>query len=574
MVISMAAVMAVAGVESTLIAGEAEKAAPDVSVLCLDATQAKGGGKVNTDRGNPAVFFPSALPENSKILWMLDTPLPPGLWQVDVEFYRGGETLAVNQMLSFEGAGAVSLGKIDLYYANAPKGSSTQNFGFYSVKPMTTLVLVKTSQRNQDTVAISSIKITPGDAGALEKRLFSFQLPVSGEQVSMPVPLPSGIYVISSAKPVALRWTLPDGRTFATPKSGETRVYLNQNANPAVISGGPVNNIMLAHYPAQDAADMTSAGNAPLATLTDPAKIEERTLTLVGYRGNEQPKLDILPCGKTVALVTSWDDGKLSDIELIECLKKYGVRGTIFMNRESKTIGMLRDFESKGMEIGSHGWHHPAFYNSSPKRCLDEAVGMRRFLEKELGHPVISFAYPFNYQAAYDADGDYVLRSLRQAGYWSGRATTTGNNRIDSIPEPLALRPNFHFKVGADRVKEKLNVMLKTPGSIVYLWGHSNELSGDGMKTLEAVLATVANRPELWYTTQGDLMVWKFMRENLRIEPVSSNTGDKSFTLKMPWLHPYLNHIPLSLKLPDGVTAVLWQGQQLPVVNRSIQLKW
>jgi len=42
------------------------------------------------------------------------------------------------------------------------------------------------------------------------------------------------------------------------------------------------------------------------------------------------------------------------------------------------------------------------------------------------------------------------------------------------------------------------------------------------MKKLEAVLEAVAHRTDVWYTTLGDLMVWKFMREKLQIELASS----------------------------------------------------
>jgi hypothetical protein len=199
---------------------------------------------------------------------------------------------------------------------------------------------------------------------------------------------------------------------------------------------------------------------------------------------------------------------------------------------------------------------------------------MRRYLEKNLGHPVISFAYPFVYQPAYDPGGDYVLRSLRQAGYWSGRTTTTGDNRIDSILNPLAMRPNFHFKVGAAKTKAKLEELIKKPGSILYIWGHSYELAGDGAKILEEVLASVANRPEVWYATLGELMTWQFTRNHLQIEQTSSAGSGKSFTLKMPWLHPWLRKVPVSLTIPHGVTQVLWQGRKISVADHQVQLPW
>jgi peptidoglycan/xylan/chitin deacetylase (PgdA/CDA1 family) len=551
-----------------------QELAASTKAILLDATQAKGGEFIQTDRETAAVLFPATAPVNDKITWAIDGSLPVGLWQVDLDFYQPESSFSPNQILRFEGGDGEKLATLDLYYSGFTKGTYTRSIGFYSSRSVSAIALVKNAQRNVNTVAVRSIRILPATYASLEKLQSVFQLPVSGQQVALPFPLQSGVYVVNSAKPIALNWISPEGNAFATPLNSEVRVFIDQSIQPSVISGEPVAFIQLTHYPTSISPDMTSAGNFPLTGVVDSTKNETRTLKLIGYRGSEMPKVDLFPSGKSMAVVTSWDDGQAMDVQVMECLSKYGMKGTFYMNRGSAMNTRLDELEAKGMEIGSHSWSHPPFYNSSPDRCLAEAVEMRRYLEKILGHPVISFSYPFVYQPAYDAGGDYVLRSLRQAGYWSGRTTTTGDNRIDSIPEPLAMRPNFHFKVGAAKTKEKLDELLQKPGSILYLWGHSYELAGDGTKILEEVLASLANHPEVWYATLGELMTWQFTRNHLQIEQASTKGGGKSFTLKMPWLHPWLQKLPLSLTVPDGVTEVLWQGKPIPVVNRRVQLVW
>jgi peptidoglycan/xylan/chitin deacetylase (PgdA/CDA1 family) len=543
--------------------------------IMLDATQAKGGEFIRTDRGTTAVLFPATAPINDKIIWAIDGSLPVGLWQVDIDFYQPESSFSPKQLLCFEAADGEKLAALDLFEVTGfTKGTYTRSIGFYNSKPVSAIALVKNAQRNINTVAIRSIQILPATSASLKKLQAVFQLPVTGQQVMTPFSLQSGVYVASSAQPVALNWISPEGNAFATPLNSEVRVFIDQGTQASVISGEPVAFIQLTHYPTAVCPDMTSAGNLPLMVVSDSTKIETRTLKLIGYRGSETPKVDLFPSGKSMAVVTSWDDGQAMDVQVMECLSKYGMKGTFYMNRGSAMNTRLDELEAKGMEIGSHSWSHPPFYNSSPDRCLAEAVEMRRYLEKILGHPVISFAYPYVYRPAYDAGGDYVLRSLHQAGYWSGRTTATGDNRIDSIPEPLAMRPNFHFNVGAAKTKEKLDELLQNPGSILYLWGHSFELAGDGTKILEEVLASVANHPEVWYATLGELMIWQFTRNHLQIEQASTKGIGKSFTLKMPWLHPWLRKVPLSLTVPDGVTEVLWQGKQIPVVNRRVQLVW
>ena len=548
---------------------------PQPKEIVLDALQAKGGSIIKTDQGSNAVLFPAANPIGDKITWTIPGSLPSGLWQIDIDFYQPDGVFSPNQILFFEAENGEKLGGLDFYYIGFTKGTYTKSVGFYSPKAASVISFMKSAQRNTNTVSIRSIRIVPASEFALKNLMFVFQLQVKGSQVKLPISLPSGLYVVNTSKPVALNWVSPDKSPFPTPLAKEIHIFLDKPSQPVITSDGIVNDVQLTHYPTSEEPDMCNAGNVPIMVASDSSKLETRTLKLIGYKGSAIPKLDIFPSGKTMALVTSWDDGNVKDLQVMEMLLKYGMKGTFFMNRNSQMITRLRELEVKGMEIGSHSWSHPPLYNSTPKRVLDELVEMRRFLEKEVQHPVISFAYPFNYQPAYDLDGNYVLRSMRQAGYWSGRATTTGDNSIDSIPEPLAMRPNFHFKVGGVKTKEKLEQLLQKPGSILYIWGHSYELAGDGEKILEEVLFTVANRPEVWYADLGELMIWQFTRNQLKIETASNNTGGKSFTLKMPGLNPYLrNQVPVSLSIPNGVTEVLWQGKKISVVNGHVQLVW
>ena len=320
--------------------------------------------------------------------------------------------------------------------------------------------------------------------------------------------------------------------------------------------------------------DMSDAGTAPLMVLSDSTKIETQTLQLIGYKGTELPKLDIFPGGKSMAIVTSWDDGNPQDEQVAEYLVKYHMKGTFYMNHFSKMNSNLSVLENKGMEVGSHSWSHPFLHFSSPKRCIDETVEMRRYLEKITGHPIISFAYPYGYQAAYNQNGDYVLEALRKAGYWSSRITATGDNQIDAMSAPLVMRPNFHFNVGATKTKEKFEELRQKPGSILYIWGHSYEIAGEGAKTLDDVLASVANRPEAWYATLGELMIWQYTKSHFKIAPTTAKKASKTVELKLPWLNPYLRKVPVSLIIPNGVNEVLWQGEKIPVVNNRVQLKW
>lgn len=543
------------------------------ALATLSAKQATGGALIKTNLNDSAVYFPTANPANDRIVWTIPGTLPAGLYQVDIDFYQAaGSPFSINEFISFEDAGATQLGMLDFYYLNVPAGTYTKSIGFYSPNILSTVALIKSAQRNLPTFGIRSIRISAGTEAAIASKQFVFQLPVSGTQIAVPFPLPIGLYMINATAPITTTWAVKGGSTITTPSAKINRIYLDQTAQPAISSGGPLTNITVNHYPPVAGPDMSAAGTAPLLPIADTTKIESRTLKLIGYTGTGLPQLDLFPGGKKMALVSSWDDGGLADVQVMDTLYQYGMKGSFMMIAgRSAMLPRMNELEAKGMEIGSHSWSHPAFYTSSPQRCLDEAVESRRFLEAKLGHPVITFAYPYNYSPAYDVDGDYVLRSLRSAGYWYGRPTGTGSvlGTIDLMEEPLAMKPTTHFNTSASNIKSLLDAKLLIPGSIFHLWGHSYELA-TGMANFRSTLAVLANNPSVWYATLGDLMVWKYTRQKLQIVPKVKN----SFTLKMPWLHPYLRKVPLSLILPEGVTAVEWQGVKYPVVNGRVQLLW
>ncbi len=563
---ALMATLALAPMFNTSSATAGEPAAP----VTLEPAQAKGGAMVQTDQGKPAVLFPAAAPIKDKITWTLEKPLEPGFHRLDLDFFRDPKNgFSPDEALLLEGEGGSVLGNVNLYYIGYGSKTFSRNAGFYSDKPVTALSLLKSGQRNLDTVAVSGIKITPAAPAELVNCQTSYHFAVNGGKVGVPSALIPGIYLVNTRQPVAIHWDVPEGKSFDTPQAAEIRVFLDQPATPSLAESAAVTELSAFRYPPQEDASIAVEGNPELMKTSDLAKVETHRLVLKGARGKDAPKLDLVPGGKTIALVTSWDDGRATDIPVADMLQKHGVKGTFYMNHPSEMVARMGELESRGMEVGSHTWSHPLLANVSPKRCLAETAEMRRFLESKLGHPVISFAYPFDYQPAYDAGGDYVLRSLREAGYWSARSAKTGDNRIDGFAEPLVMRSNFHFKAGPEKMKAKLDELLQKPGSVFYFWGHSYELAGGGDKILEDDLSTVGGRDDVWYATLGQLMTWQFIRDHAKIEPAQG-----AFTVKLPWVHPYLRQVPVSLAVPEGVKEVTWDGKPVPVVNGHAELAW
>ena len=540
---------------------------PVVAGFSLRLLAAESSGGVLSADGK-TVLLSAAIDTKTEVRWAFPAPLEAGAWRVSVEFdskIRG----AKNQVLGFV---AERTPLVDCYTVNT---AGTQSFVLVTIVPASGFFYRKTAQRNQDTAGIRSVVIERVASPAPGER-WCLDVNVARGAAVLPFPLAPGNFKVVAVKPVALTWDKAAGGAFTTPSQATTYA---ECAQPLARLGvaGDATTLTIERYPSVPVPAM-DVPPGELTTVVDLAKKETRTLTLVGATsGAPAPTLAIFPGGKKHAIFTTWDDGQIGDLTVAALLKKHGFRGTFLMNSGSKMMGQLGELEILGMEVGSHSWSHPSYQVSGAARCLAESVQMRKKLEAVLGHPVISFAYPYGYQPAYDEQGDYVLRSIEAAGYWFARTTAGGPNRIDTIKNPLTLSPDTHFNGGAARITARFDELAKGEGTVFHVWGHSFELAGGGEATLEAVLAGIGGRPDVWYTTGGEVFVWRWMRQNTVIVPVAPGVAKAqgpSFTVTQPWLHPYLRKLPLTLRVPAGTTEVIWNGARQPVKDGLVELVW
>lgn len=103
--------------------------------------------------------------------------------------------------------------------------------------------------------------------------------------------------------------------------------------------------------------------------------------------------------------------------------------------------------DTPGFSIGSHSVTHPHLTRIPPEQARFEVTHSREQLEKETGHPVTTFAYPY---------GDFnreLIQVLQSAGYKSAGTIEYGQNGIRRDPFRLkrVLVPNqdgMYFKAG------------------------------------------------------------------------------------------------------------------------------
>lgn len=93
---------------------------------------------------------------------------------------------------------------------------------------------------------------------------------------------------------------------------------------------------------------------------------------------------------------------------------------TLYMNWDD-----VRELDAAGVELGAHTVHHEILSRLDAQGCEREIMGSRQALERGLGHPVPSFAYPFGRRWDYHQP---ALAAAAAAGFASATNTHAGVN--------------------------------------------------------------------------------------------------------------------------------------------------
>jgi poly-beta-1,6-N-acetyl-D-glucosamine N-deacetylase len=117
-------------------------------------------------------------------------------------------------------------------------------------------------------------------------------------------------------------------------------------------------------------------------------------------------------------VVLTIDDGFISEYnKAVPILRKYGYPFCIFVFTHAIGLknylswGQLKQLESWGGEVGCHTYSHPRLINLALKGIEQEILGPKDSMEKNLGHKVKFFAYPYG---QYD---DTVRAVAKRAGF-------------------------------------------------------------------------------------------------------------------------------------------------------------
>ena len=539
--------------------------------VVLTADNAQGGVLGSAENETQAVSLPTGV--SGKYTWACSPPLEPGGWEVTVEFGPSKTPTNARQLLSIGSSGHIS---VDLSTLDLSNKAESVHFWMHTAFPIS-IAEVNADGRPLPTRPIRQIRIERAAIPKDNNQTLVLDEPASEEgKITFPLGAPCGNWKITPwirAYKGTLRIDGDGDHGMEAPLDGEAYVYSAIPPKTALLTPGTGSKgVTFTYFAADHLPPPLVQGREPMPPF-DPAKEETMRLKLIGQRGNAQlPTLPLLPGGAKIAVITSWDDGPVTDSRCADLLQRYGFKGTFFVNERSSSRKVVREIEQKGMEIGSHTVNHLRGRLVSPQRWVWECLQMRLSLEETLGHPVLSFAYPYNYSPAYDETGDYVLRGVTQAGYWSGRTTQTGQEEITGYRSPLALVTNGYFKGRVPELQETWNKAMNKPGSIFYFWGHSwDNKNEQDWADFEALLQRFSHKPGAWYATQGQLFLWRWLKANTHIKQADGEPTE--IVIAHPKLDPYwAAQCPLNLAMPEGITHVIWRGQTLPVIDGTVTL--
>jgi peptidoglycan/xylan/chitin deacetylase (PgdA/CDA1 family) len=102
---------------------------------------------------------------------------------------------------------------------------------------------------------------------------------------------------------------------------------------------------------------------------------------------------------------------------------------------------LVREMHAGGIRFGGHTISHPILTRVSAERARQEIAGCKEQIERELGAPALSFAYPNGMQGDWNAEMEGLLK---EAGYRAAFTLLSGPASLKEVKEsPFAIRRIF-----------------------------------------------------------------------------------------------------------------------------------
>ncbi len=255
------------------------------------------------------------------------------------------------------------------------------------------------------------------------------------------------------------------------------------------------------------------------------------------------------PEGKLKVVTLSYDDGLYDDIQLMELMAKYGVRGTFNVSsglyrEEGKPVEgpwprltlseALANYPRFDNEIAVHGIVHRNFPDLSDAELYYEISADKALLEQQYGMVVRGCAYPYG---GYNAK---AMEALKNCGIKYAR--TCGHTPDFRIPANWYEwgATCHHCYEGLMDYAERFVTEEFKDCRMLYVWGHAAEFRRDkNWDMMEKFLAKVGNREDIWYATNIEIVEYVNAYRSLEYSSAPKTDMVYNPTAKEIWLERY-----------------------------------
>ena len=266
---------------------------------------------------------------------------------------------------------------------------------------------------------------------------------------------------------------------------------------------------------------------------------------------------NLYPEGRTKAVTFSFDDGKVTDRDVVALLNEYGLKGTFnLVPAWLNTNGFLASLEIKelfdGHEVACHGWSHNDIGNFTPVQFEQDIVNTQNYLKGLVGYDITGYAYPFGGLRYGDTDTitqEDVDRVIEESSLTYAR--TTSNKMANSFVLPQDFKKwSYQLRVGPGDNNnttagafDKVEKFFETPQNdslqAMMLFAHGHEIEQytqagyeeTGWELFEKLLAAMAGHEEAWYATCADIAEYGQSVYDIRVGATTNtvkNVSDRS----------------------------------------------
>lgn len=175
--------------------------------------------------------------------------------------------------------------------------------------------------------------------------------------------------------------------------------------------------------------------------------------------------------------ISSWDDGQVNDLIIVNLLNKYKLPGIFFIPNQYRNLLQKDDIKKIALnfEIGGHTATHPEDLKALSNLNLQlEILRNKAWLERLINRSLKYFCYP---AGRYDSR---IIEAVRRAGFKYARTTLVlkikerSNFEIDTTIH-VYQRKEYNNRPWDEMAKEYALKASKNNGYF-HLWGHSAEI--------------------------------------------------------------------------------------------------